>query len=150
MRLLGKPSDWVRFHAANVRGSSRTTTSSSSSSSPNLSRTLFGQPFTTNSHGLRDREYAVEKPAGVFRIAVLGSSIDMGWGVGTEETYVNLLEDWLNAHAAQPGAVPAVRGAQLRRRRLQPDAAARGVPPQGAWRSIPTWCSTRRPCSTPG
>ena len=28
---------------------------------------------------------------------MLGSSIDMGWGVGTDETYVNLLEDWLNA-----------------------------------------------------
>ena len=52
---------------------------------------------------MRDREYTVEKPAGVFRIAVLGSSIDMGWGVGTEETYVNLLEDWLNAHAARRG-----------------------------------------------
>ncbi len=70
---------------------------------PNQHRILFGQPFTTNSHGLRDREYTVEKPPDVYRIAVLGSSIDMGWGVGTEETYVNLLEDWLNAHAKRRG-----------------------------------------------
>ena len=63
-------------------------------------------------------DYAVEKPAGTFRIAVLGSSMDMGWGVGTDETYVNRLEDWLNAHAARLGLAPPVRGAQLRRRRL--------------------------------
>ena len=70
---------------------------------PNIHRTLFGQPFTTNAHGMRDRVYAVAKPAGTFRIAVLGSSMDMGWGVGTDETYVNLLEDWLNLHAERRG-----------------------------------------------
>ena len=102
MRLLGKPSDWVRFHAANV---SRVLEDDFLlfELKPNLHRTLFGQPFTTNSYGMRDREYTLEKPPGVFRIAVLGSSIDMGWGVGTDETYVNLLEDWLNAHAARRG-----------------------------------------------
>ena len=100
MRLMGKPSDWVRFHAANVaqvlKGDFLLF-----ELKPNLRRTLFGQPFTTNRHGLRDREYTVAKPPGVFRIVVLGSSIDMGWGVGTEAIYVNLLEDWLNAHAAR-------------------------------------------------
>jgi hypothetical protein len=102
MRLLGKPSDWVRFHAANL---SRQLAGDFLlfELKPNLNRTLFGHPFTTNSHGLRDREYAVEKPPGVFRIAVLGSSMDMGWGIGTESTYVNLLQDWLNAHAARRG-----------------------------------------------
>ncbi len=29
--------------------------------------------------------------------------MDMGWGVGTEETYENQLEDWLNVHAAKHG-----------------------------------------------
>ena len=70
---------------------------------PNMHIKLFGQTFTTNSYGMRDREYTVEKPYGVYRIAVLGSSIDMGWGLGTEETYVNRLEDWLNHHAAKQG-----------------------------------------------
>jgi hypothetical protein len=102
MRLLGKPSDWVRFHAANVKQDLKDDVLLFELK-PNLHRTLFGQPFTTNSHGQRDREYTVAKPAGVFRVAVLGSSIDMGWGVGTEETYVNLLEDWLNTHAARRG-----------------------------------------------
>jgi hypothetical protein len=102
MRLLGKPSDWGRFHAANVaeilEGDFLLF-----ELKPNLRRALFGQPFTTNRYGLRDREYTLEKPPGVFRIAVLGSSIDMGWGIGTEETYVNLLEDWLNAQARHRG-----------------------------------------------
>ena len=102
MRLLGKPSDWVRFHAANV---SRVLENDFLlfDLKPNLQRTLFGQPFTTNSYGLRDREYTLEKPPGIFRIAVLGSSIDMGWGIGADETYVRLLEDWLNTHAARRG-----------------------------------------------
>jgi hypothetical protein len=102
MRLLGKPSDWVRFHAANVAqildGDFLLF-----ELKPNLRRTLFGQPFTTNRYGLRDREYTLEKLPGVFRIAVLGSSIDMGWGISTEDTYVNLLEDWLNAQARRRG-----------------------------------------------
>ncbi len=68
-----------------------------------LSETLFGTHFSTNSRGMRDREYDVEKPDGVFRIALLGSSIDMGWGVGTEDTYENQLEDWLNAEAKSRG-----------------------------------------------
>jgi hypothetical protein len=102
MRLLGKPSDWVRFHAANV-AQILEHDPLLFELKPNLHQTLFGQTFATNSHGQRDREYTVAKPPNVFRIAVLGSSIDMGWGVGTEETYVNLLEDWLNVHAARRG-----------------------------------------------
>jgi hypothetical protein len=102
MRLLGKPSDWVRFHAANV-SQQLEHDFLLFELKPNLNRTLFGHPFTTNSHGMRDREHSVAKPPGVFRIAVLGSSIDMGWGIGTEVTYVNLLQDWLNAHAARRG-----------------------------------------------
>jgi len=83
-RLLGKPSDWMKFDAANV-AKPIANDLLMYELQPNLQRTLFGQPFTTNSHGQRDREYTVEKPPGVFRIAVLGSSIDMGWGVGTDE-----------------------------------------------------------------
>jgi hypothetical protein len=101
-RLLGKPSDWVRFDAANV-AQQLGHDFLMFELTPNLRRTLFGHPFTTNSRGLRDREYAVEKPPGVYRIAVLGSSMDMGWGIGTESTYVNLLQDWLNLHAARRG-----------------------------------------------
>ncbi len=102
LRLLGKPGDWVSFDELGVvnyldhdllRFELK----------PNVDRTVFGSRFTTDSLGLRDREYSVSKPPGVFRIVLLGSSMDMGWGVGTDETYDNQFEDWLNAHAAKHG-----------------------------------------------
>jgi hypothetical protein len=70
---------------------------------PSFDAVFFGQRYTTNPQGMRDREYTLEKPTGVYRIALLGSSIDMGWGVATPDTYENLLEDWLNAEAARRG-----------------------------------------------
>ena len=102
MRLMGKTSDWKSFHEIDatkyLRGDFL-----QFELKPNVRETMFGRSFTTNSKGLRDREYRVEKPPGVFRIALLGSSMDMGWGVGTDETYENQLEDWLNLHAAKRG-----------------------------------------------
>jgi hypothetical protein len=103
LKLLGKPTDWVRFHAANVCRPLPDRDFLQFELRPDVDKTLFGRPFTTNSHGMRDREYSLEKPEGIFRIALLGSSMDMGWGIGTEETYVNLLEDWLNARAESLG-----------------------------------------------
>ncbi|HEY2158705.1 MAG TPA: hypothetical protein VGH33_23945, partial [Isosphaeraceae bacterium] len=92
--LLGKPVEWVRFQAANV---SRPTLRDFLQFEliPGLDKTLYGRRFTINRHGMRDRDYTVAKPAGTFRIALLGSSIDMGWGVGDDESYENLLEEWL-------------------------------------------------------
>jgi hypothetical protein len=102
LRLMGKTSDWKSFHEIDatkyLRGDFL-----QFELKPNVRETMFGRSFTTNSHGLRDREYTVEKPQGVFRIALLGSSMDMGWGVGTDETYENQLEDWLNLHATKRG-----------------------------------------------
>jgi hypothetical protein len=103
LRLLGKPAEWARFSAANVCQALPDGDFLQFDLKPNVRKPLFGHDFTTNSHGMRDREYPVEKPENTFRVAVLGSSMDMGWGVGTDETYVNLLEDWLNAHAAKRG-----------------------------------------------
>jgi hypothetical protein len=103
MALLGKPSDWTRFNAAGV---SRQLQDDFLyfELKPDLRRKLFGHPFTTNRHGMRDRECTVVKPEGVYRIAVLGSSIDMGWGVGTEVTYVNVTAPNMLA-ALQTGSV---------------------------------------------
>ncbi len=57
-----------------------------------------GVEIRTNAHGLRDREgYDLRKPDGVLRIAVVGSSEVMGWGVPDGETFENLVEDRLNA-----------------------------------------------------
>jgi hypothetical protein len=103
-RLMGKPTDSVRFHAANVTRPLPDGDFLQFELKPNVRKTLFGRPFTTNAYGMRDRPYTIEKPEGVYRIIVLGSSIDMGWGISAEQTYVNLLEDWLNAHAARRGS----------------------------------------------
>ena len=102
MRLLGSPADWVRFHASDV---TRRLDGDflQFELKPNVDRVIFGCPFTTNAEGLRDRPHTLEKPEGVYRIAVLGTSIDMGWGVGADEIYINRFQDWLNAHAARRG-----------------------------------------------
>ncbi len=49
-----------------------------------------------NSHGHRDDETVVAKPAGVFRILALGDSFTMGHGVNIEDTYISILEKDLN------------------------------------------------------
>ncbi|MEZ4701201.1 MAG: hypothetical protein R2834_12765 [Rhodothermales bacterium] len=58
-------------------------------------------PFVTNEWGMRDRPYRLEKPEGVYRIALLGASYEQGAGVADSSTYENVLEDLLNA--GEPG-----------------------------------------------
>lgn len=55
-----------------------------------------GVPVRINSLGFRDRrEYQLEKPAGVFRILVLGDSVTFGHGTLDDTTYPYLLEQRL-------------------------------------------------------
>ncbi|MGI9308470.1 MAG: hypothetical protein ACR2P6_04340, partial [Gammaproteobacteria bacterium] len=67
---------------------------------PNLDTLYRGERFRTNSAGMADKEYAIEKPADVYRIAVIGSSWTMPTGVIWEEAYHSVLEDRLNAESA--------------------------------------------------
>jgi len=62
----------------------------------NHQTTFKGLPFRTNSLGLRDREYAQAKPAGVFRFVVQGGSSEMGSGVKAEEVFDEITENKLN------------------------------------------------------
>lgn len=64
------------------------------------SMTKFGA-ITTNRWGMRDRDYEQRPAPGTYRIALLGASSVMGWGVGDDETFEELLEAQLNA--AHPG-----------------------------------------------
>ncbi|MCK7524155.1 MAG: SGNH/GDSL hydrolase family protein [Ignavibacteriales bacterium] len=41
---------------------------------------------------MRDREISVEKPAGTYRILVLGDSTTLGWGVPFDRLFTKLLE----------------------------------------------------------
>jgi hypothetical protein len=102
LRLLGKPAQWTRDNARDI---TRHLTGDFLQFElvPNQDKVFLDRPFRTNPQGQRDHPYTVAKPPGTFRIAVLGSSMDMGWGVTNEETYVNLLEGWLNEHAARRG-----------------------------------------------
>jgi len=53
-------------------------------------------PFVTNSHGLRDKEYSLEKPEGILRVAVMGDSFTLPSGVAIEDAYHSRIEDRLN------------------------------------------------------
>jgi lysophospholipase L1-like esterase len=64
---------------------------------PNLDIVWNGAPFHTNSRGYRTPEVSLDKPAGVYRIVVIGSSNTMGHGVADGEAYPRLLEDWLRS-----------------------------------------------------
>jgi D-alanyl-lipoteichoic acid acyltransferase DltB (MBOAT superfamily) len=64
---------------------------------PSTSIIYKGAPFQTNRWGMRDRHYAKEKPPGAFRIALLGDSRAMGYGVADPDTFDTILEDRLNA-----------------------------------------------------
>lgn len=57
---------------------------------------LDGWRITTNSYGMRDRQYSLSKPPGVYRIAILGASYEMGSGVAQDSVFENLLEQMLN------------------------------------------------------
>ena len=94
-RLTGKPTGWVSFREADVVHY-LDDDFLQFELKPHLDRNLFGQPFLTNAFGMHDDPIALEKPEGTLRIAVLGSSMDMGWGVRYQETYINKLEEWLD------------------------------------------------------
>ena len=56
-----------------------------------------------SSAGLRDREHSVEKPEGVFRLAVLGDSFAEAMQVDAKDAFWSVLEDKLTQCAYQPG-----------------------------------------------
>ena len=64
---------------------------------PNAVTRVRGVEFTTNSLGLRDREVTREKPAGVFRILMLGDSFTEGGGLVLADTVAKRVEAKLNA-----------------------------------------------------
>ena len=68
---------------------------------PNLDTWYKGAQFKTNSAGLRGGKHALEKPAGIKRVAVLGSSWTMGSGVEEDDIWHAQLETALNSHKDQ-------------------------------------------------
>ena len=62
---------------------------------PNLDVRFQNVPVNTNSFGMRGPEYSIEKPEGVYRIALLGDSFAFGWGVEEEKIFARTLERYL-------------------------------------------------------
>ena len=54
-----------------------------------------GGHVQTNGHGFRERSFSMEKPAGTYRIAVLGDSFTFGNGLEASERYTDRLQAWL-------------------------------------------------------
>jgi hypothetical protein len=63
---------------------------------PRYQTTYKGKPFTINRWGMRDADCEKAKPPGTYRIALLGSSNEMGMGVGDGETFADVIENQLN------------------------------------------------------
>jgi hypothetical protein len=108
LRLLGKPDGWVRFQQADVVHYLEEDFLQFELK-PQVERVLFGQPFVTNAYGMHSDPTTTEKPAGGFRVAFVGSSMDMGWGVKLEDTYINRFQEWLKDHAQRQGTSPPRR-----------------------------------------
>lgn len=102
---------------------------------PNLDVIFTGVPVRTNSYGMRGPETTIEKPAGTFRIALLGDSYAFGWGVDEGKSFARLIEQNLNAmtkgsprvellNFAVPGysTFNEVTAFQMRGAAFQPDA----------------------------
>ncbi|MEZ4219228.1 MAG: GDSL-type esterase/lipase family protein [Myxococcota bacterium] len=56
-----------------------------------------GPRYATNSLGFRDRERALAKPPGAFRVVAIGDSVTFGFGVELEEAWPSRLEERLRA-----------------------------------------------------
>jgi hypothetical protein len=63
---------------------------------PNSMATIANQTFYINRWGMYDREYELEKQAGTYRIALVGASRAMGWGVTHDDRFETILEQLLN------------------------------------------------------
>jgi hypothetical protein len=64
-----------------------------------VASTRYGA-VTINRWGMRDQDYELKPPAGAYRIALLGPSNVMGWGVSDSQTFEALLENRLNQERA--------------------------------------------------
>jgi len=66
----------------------------------------FVVAYKTNSRGLRDREYTVEKPPGKTRILALGDSFTFGHGIAYGERFTDILENAFDDVEVLTMAVP--------------------------------------------
>lgn len=64
---------------------------------PNKTSVFKRAVVTTNSFGMRDKEYSIEKPKNTLRIVLLGTSFEMGSGVESDQMFEKIVEERLNS-----------------------------------------------------
>ncbi|HUF40027.1 MAG TPA: hypothetical protein VMN57_16000 [Anaerolineales bacterium] len=89
-----RPTDWPALHA--TEGADLTDDFEIVALNPSVSYMFHGAQFSTNSWGMRDREYDLVPPPGAFRTVLVGPSFVMGSGVANEEVFEALVERRLN------------------------------------------------------
>jgi D-alanyl-lipoteichoic acid acyltransferase DltB (MBOAT superfamily) len=70
---------------------------------PNQQGRFMGAMLTTNQWGFRGKPYPPERPAGTFRLALVGPSTAMGSGVEDHETFASVLEERFNKEPVLEG-----------------------------------------------
>ena len=63
---------------------------------PSIETVFKRAPLTTNQWSMRDQEYTLFKPDSTIRMALLGKSYEMGWGVRNADVFEQIAEDKLN------------------------------------------------------
>lgn len=97
-----KPSDWVPMYESDA--SYQTNDLYFIKLKPSNKSIFKRAVLTTNKWGMRDKEYTIRKPENTFRMALLGTSFEMGSGVNDNEVFEQLVEDRLNnEYSAQTG-----------------------------------------------
>ena len=71
---------------------------------PNAAVQFKGTVFRTNRWGMHDQDYSLEPGPGTYRVALIGASHSMGWGVPEHATFEALLEQHLNRDPRSLGA----------------------------------------------
>lgn len=97
-----RPTNWERLHETPVHR--KRSDFLARDLTPAMSGRFHDRLFSTNRWGMRDREYALEKPSGTIRIAILGPSHVMGSGVADGETFEAVLEARLNQSGGRASA----------------------------------------------
>lgn len=59
-------------------------------------RYTWGHPVVNNQYGFREEEFLSPKPAGTYRVMVLGDSLTWGAGLAPEQRYTDIVERMLN------------------------------------------------------
>jgi hypothetical protein len=97
-----RPADWKGMVPAGV--AQETNTILFEELYPSIKTVFKRAPLSTNRWRMRDQEYAQEKPDSTVRMAMLGKSYEMGWGVKNSEVFEQVTEDRLNAEVtSSPG-----------------------------------------------